>query len=469
MNLFMAVQPRDKATVAAYKDALLQAVPIVVPFARQPHQARIWSNEFALAASFSIHASDVPIQDYAAETPRRFCTFNGIPLLDDNLQSAPWGSFLLHSYESGLLHPERLGGYYNLLIVDDDTVHAWNCLSRVEPLYYAENGECAVIGNRASLMYAVANRTAAIEYDASALISLVTAGWLAHDRVPFKDVELLPNGTYAVLRDGRVRLSPYKPYTFREITDLTEHQADALYDKVCEELLRGTRFFSKFAGLLRLNLSGGKDSRIMAALCVRAGINVTCVTSGGPDDRDVIVAGEVARMLDLPHEATPPQADGSTVPRIDVFEQIRMHVAQSDGMTNAWDPIYPIRLKAGILLNGHCGEAFRGGYEMIREGHRPRITDVSVAATFLRNITLRYSHVFLTLEGIRAQESMNYALLGGFLESTFPLGHLYEYVYVVYREGRGVANLRQGAAYGAFAFSPFLNCLLYTSPSPRDS
>ena len=182
------------------------------------------------------------------------------------------------------------------------------------------------------------------------------------------------------------------------------------------------------------------------------------------------MAKEVTRLLGVEHEVTPVRA-ADEIPEVDVFALVRQHVVQGDGMTSVYDPTYPIRLKPNVLLAGHGGECYRGGYDMQREGSRPVIEDRAMALRFLGNLSLCNLRVFLKGTSLwnrlvpllpcaaEAQRRVNKATVDEFAERGFPWEHFYDYALTRLREGRGVSNLRQAAAYGAFAFSPYLNDL----------
>jgi asparagine synthetase B (glutamine-hydrolysing) len=457
MNVFVACVPSEPGSLPLYEEAVRRAAPIFVPFAHLPHSAVIWRNKIALCASFSIHEAYCPIVRYASHTETRFCTFNGIPLFSHpDPKPDSWSASLLALQESGSLRLEDIGGYYNLLFSDERSVVACNCSTRVEPLYWMQTREAVVIGNRASLVQSVANRSTTPRYDVHALTPLITVGWLCNESTPFEGVRIVDNGMQATVTAGRVEFRAIKPYLFTERPEMSSADLAAAVSRVIERLVEGMRTFSTFTPQVTINLSGGKDSRIMAALAHAADIPYRCVTSGKEGDRDVIVAREVAAILGAEHTSTARAPASQPVPpeRVDVFGILNTHVRQGDGMTNCFDPIYPIRIKANVLLTGHGGECHRGGY--VRTGVRPPITSDKMALRFLENLSLVGKDRFLRPEAIHVQQRVCREILDRF-SSDFPPANFYDYAYTKCREGRGVANLRQAAAYGAFAFSPFLN------------
>ena len=112
---------------------------------------------------------------------------------------------------------------------------------------------------------------------------------------------------------------------------------------------------------MQLSLTGGKDSRLIAAALVKAGVPVIGVTHGFADHPDVVVAAEIARRLGIGHVVRTPTAPGQ---RVDVLGRIRATVLVADGMLSAFenvgrpDPAAATAVTAG----GHGGELLRGGY-----------------------------------------------------------------------------------------------------------
>ena len=118
---------------------------------------------------------------------------------------------------------------------------------------------------------------------------------------------------------------------------------------------------------VQLSLTGGKDSRLIAAALVKAGVPVTAVTHGFADHPDVVVAAEIARRLGIEHavRTRPRRASGSTCsagsappcssptgccPRSRTWAARRYSASTGPAASPA------------ITAGGHGGELLRGGY-----------------------------------------------------------------------------------------------------------
>ena len=168
---------------------------------------------------------------------------------------------------------------------------------------------------------------------------------------------------------------------------------------------------------VELSLTGGKDSRLIAAALARAGVPARARTYGFPDHPDVVVAAQVARELGLEHEVAEPRTTGAADPgahgvngiavtgggqgrgragapvvqEVDVLGRLRATVLVADGMLSAFENVGRPDPDAGaataIAIGGHGGELLRGGYAKIIPGSAAR--RAAGSAELLRRLTMR--------------------------------------------------------------------------------
>jgi hypothetical protein len=130
---------------------------------------------------------------------------------------------------------------------------------------------------------------------------------------------------------------------------------------VAEALVAAVADLRKDGQPVELSLTGGKDSRLVAAALVAAGVPVIARTHGFADHPDVVVAAEIARRLGIEHVVRTPAAPGQ---EIDVLGRIRATVLVADGMLSAFENVGrpDPSASAVITAGGHGGELLRGGY-----------------------------------------------------------------------------------------------------------
>jgi hypothetical protein len=256
-------------------------------------------------------------------------------------------------------------------------VHARTAMARVDPVYLTEVPGAVVLSDRASWAAAVAGRLRDVgPVLAGAFLSL---GYPVGGMTPFRGVRALRGGQIVRLEGGRLRMR-------------ADHGAagpghdghGAGPDRVASALTEAVRPL----GEAELSLTGGKDSRLVAAALVAAGVPFRARTHGFPDHPDVIVAGMIASRLGLEHTVTEPAAPGSPG-TAEVLGRIRATVLVSDGMLSAFENVgRPDRAAPGgpVQAGGHGGELLRGGYAQPAWGRR---RSAAAAVELFRRMTTR--------------------------------------------------------------------------------
>jgi len=130
---------------------------------------------------------------------------------------------------------------------------------------------------------------------------------------------------------------------------------------VAEALVAAVAHLGDAGRPVELSLTGGKDSRLVAAALVAAGVPVVARTHGFADHPDVVVAAEIARRLGIEHIVRTPAAPGQ---QVDVLGRIRATVLVADGMLSAFENVGRPDPAASpvVTAGGHGGELLRGGY-----------------------------------------------------------------------------------------------------------
>jgi len=233
---------------------------------------------------------------------------------------------------------------------DRAPVCARTSVTRVDPVYLAEVPGTVVVADRAAWAAWAVSRLD--DHDPLHVCALLNPGFPLGSVTPFTGVSAV--GPSAILRllDGAVTRSR-APGAGPAGTGGARDVAEGLVAAVAPLRDAGAP--------VELSLTGGKDSRLIAAALVKAGVPVVARTHGFADHPDVVVAAEIARRLGIEHVVRTPAAPGQ---RVDVLGRIRATVLVADGMLSAFenvgrpDPAAAPALTAG----GHGGELLRGGY-----------------------------------------------------------------------------------------------------------
>jgi hypothetical protein len=209
---------------------------------------------------------------------------------------------------------------------------------------------------------------------------------------------------------------------------------------------------------VELSLTGGKDSRLIAAALATAGVPARARTYGFPDHPDVVLAAQVARELGLPHEVAEPKTagdgDAPAVQEVDVLARLRATVLVADGMLSAFENVGrpdPDPAAAAIAIGGHGGELLRGGYAKLIPGSAAR--RAAGSAELLRRLTMR--RVPLLRTRWRTAYVASLAPWGAAVAAR-PQPALDDF-YLVNRAGRWSAAARQAYAIRSVMAQPFFD------------
>jgi len=241
-----------------------------------------------------------------------------------------------------------------------DAVHARTGLARVDPVYRAEVPGAVVLSDRASWAAAVTGRLR--DTDPVLVGAFLSLGYPVGAATPFRGVYALAAGRRARAAGGtlRVHADPGGGASVGNGGDGRDGAGPAAVARALTEAVR------PLAGT-ELSLTGGKDSRLVAAALVAAGVPFRARTHGFAGHPDVIVAAMIAGRLGLDHTVTEPAAPGAPGPA-EVLGRLRAAVLVSDGMLSAFenigrpDPPAPDGGACVVQAGGHGGELLRGGY-----------------------------------------------------------------------------------------------------------
>ncbi|MGH3267585.1 MAG: asparagine synthase-related protein, partial [Trebonia sp.] len=266
-------------------------------------------------------------------------------------------------------------------------VYARTTATRVDPVYVAEVADAVILSDRA--MWAAWTADRLDDHDPLLACALLNPGFPLGSATPFRGVSALSRSTIIQVLSGaasRTAASAADPRPARAPSHGTAFAGPAATPAadpysprharndwsaagVAAALVDAVEPLREVAQPVELSLTGGKDSRLIAAALVKAGVPVQARTHGFADHPDVVIAAEVARVLGIEYDVRVPAAPGQ---QVDVLGRIRATVLVADGMLSAFenvgrpDPAFSRAVTAG----GHGGELLRGGYAETAAGRR---------------------------------------------------------------------------------------------------
>jgi asparagine synthase len=229
---------------------------------------------------------------------------------------------------------------------DSGSLHARTSVTRVDPVYLARQPDAVILSDRAGWAAAVTGRRTAL--DPVLIAAMINLGFPLGARTPYRAVRALPGGQSVTATNGRLTSSADDQYP------ATSTVAAALIGAVLP--------LADEQRLIEVSLTGGKDSRLIAAALTAAKVPFRARTHGAPDHPDVVVAAAVAEHLGIEHIVTAPRPPDA-VTADSVLARLRTSVLVTDGMLSAFENTgSPGPLPDHIHLGGHGGELLRGGY-----------------------------------------------------------------------------------------------------------
>ena len=202
-------------------------------------------------------------------------------------------------------------------------------------------------------------------YDRESLAAFISSGHFAAGRTPYAGVRLAPpRGRVSITPDG-CRVTSVDAL----LDDMGAGSAppdDATFDSMTERLLEIATQIGEFGGPIEMGLSGGKDSRVLAAALARAGVEFRLRTGGGEDHPDVVGARRVARALGMTRDHVVTGPSGGPRPdtlEVDLLQRTCGTLFRNDGMLNAWGSFaFRQQVAPARQVIGQGGEFYRGGW-----------------------------------------------------------------------------------------------------------
>ncbi|WP_165964630.1 asparagine synthase-related protein [Actinomadura sp. KC216] len=265
----------------------------------------------------------------------------------------------------------ELGGVFSAFRAGDDGVTAATAIARVCPVYHAETRGVRIAGSRALLVHLVARALEtglvdpSVDLAVEALHPIVRHGFFTNDDTPFRGVTALPAATVFEAVPGEptvIRRLPV-PRTGPAPRDAAG-RAKAVRP-LAESLIAAAAPLARHREPVTLSLSGGRDSRLMAAALAAAGVRFSASTHGFPDEPDVILGARVAAALGIEHRVnlTVPQPSRDTVAVPHPLGRAHHVVRMCEGMNSAYELVNAYRPYSLVpQTSGSGGETFRGGF-----------------------------------------------------------------------------------------------------------
>lgn len=215
--------------------------------------------------------------------------------------------------------------------------------------------------------------------DAGAVASMLAFGWPLNGQPAARSVRRLPRGvTVRIGPDGTRAVVP-APERIDPVALLrrpVDHEAAA------RDLVEGVRALADWPGRPTvLPVTGGRDSRVVLAAALAAGIPFEALTAGGPGQPDVVIARELCAVAGVPHRRyVPPDRRWLRTDVALATGLVRLRGATTSLRDGSGFPVAPDDGALPVWLSGQGGEIARGYYG---RGRGPEAAVLAVLAARL--------------------------------------------------------------------------------------
>lgn len=361
-----------------------------VAFLRRAAGASLPPGGFRLVDSLLSERRRTAIFIWSNESPKAartaYAQVNDRLLLIAGQWSSPRGHDLYELLAMYAMHgasptvTDEISGTWACAFVDlsADRIVLINSLSGLEPVFYGETHESFVASNRAMSVASALGRGAP-QLNPRVVPHVLTVSYLMTNETPFLGVAALRNNATLTKAWGMVpqmtdmddslahpaQRSPVAPHAKFSCEDAS------FYDELTDRFLGAVSALRSHPQPLRVGLSGGKDSRLLAAGLKAADIEFETLTTGWPSDPDVPLAQRVAEALGVPNQHIAP-APGAERVRVlaDPYGKVSADWLLTDGhvldlpLLPPPPPILP-SFQPGTVVSGVGGELHRGGFGIV--------------------------------------------------------------------------------------------------------
>jgi asparagine synthase (glutamine-hydrolysing) len=352
-------------------------------------------------------------------------------------------------------------------------------VARVDPVYVAEVPGAVVVSDRACWAAAVTGRLG--EHDPAMVGAFLAIGYPFGAATAFRKVRALGCGQMLTVTGDRLVVATARDSDAgsggagADRTDRSGAVGADRYAAVAAALVEVATVEvgsppRDADGLVELSLTGGKDSRLIAAALTAAKVPFRARTHGFASHPDVVVAAMIAERLGVEHVVTEPKPPGTgQVPdetgqapdKAALVGRLRSAVLVSDGMLSAYENIGtpdPHFAAEPVQAGGHGGELLRGGYATAA-WHNRRSPGQARAGSEARGIELFRRMTTRRLGLLRRAAAGEYLASLTPYAVALPRGPLraLDHFYLVNRAGRWSATARQAYLMRSPLLQPFFS------------
>ncbi|MRG85080.1 asparagine synthase-related protein [Salinibacillus xinjiangensis] len=363
------------------------------------------------------------------------------------------------TYKQSNMMISNINGLYAGIFANSkkNYLQAWNTVTRVEPLYWAEDDQYTYISNRALLLHLISTNRETPNYKLENLVPFLHNGYYNSDFTPYENVNVLPPNSTIITTPEKTVIEDIDDALGKQYS--LEQPTEQFYDDITQDFINSFKVINENHTPINAAITGGKDSRLIVAALKYINADFKTYTFGYDENPDVIVGKKISDLLQLEHSVTTPATKENQSGFVvqDILSRTTNILSFTDGMLTAYENVssrYTFDADK-VILGGHGGEHLRGGYNrVVREHNRKG----------LETLIFRKLNLFNELINKENQDTYEEQLNQWLQKRSHysPVDLMTRY-FIEYRTGRWSAAARTGFNYNYHLYQPFFDSNLNKS------
>ena len=304
---------------------VLRALPEMARVYPQLDPRTLWSRDFDTCFVAGMHnpAPTLGRRRYVHASTERVTFFEGA-LVDPRGRFAGNDAAELDRHWDQI--PAAAEGQYVAVRASTEAVELVTDPVGMEQVYYTRLHGAWLVGNSVALLLRIVGHR---PIDLRAASFFLCQTWVGEDRTLREDVRVIPGGQHWVWRRGEAVPETREYFRLRDLAGGRAVDVEELGVALTQQVAA----LGVSTGRLECPITAGKDSRLLTALVLTAGVDATYFTAGGSTTLDVMAGQAIARALALPHEIRPYTSHDLVA----AWEPTsRALLEQTDGLVSLW-------------------------------------------------------------------------------------------------------------------------------------
>jgi asparagine synthase (glutamine-hydrolysing) len=305
---------------------VLRALPEMARVYPQLDADTLWSRDFDSCFVAGMHnpAAALGRRRHVHASAERVTFFEGA-LVDPRGRFAGNDAAQLDRFWDQI--PAVAEGQYVAVRASTETVELITDPVGMEQVYYARLHGGWLVANSVTLLLRIAGPR---PIDMRAASFFLCQSWVGEDRTLREGIRVIPGGQHWVWRRGAP--APDARQYFR-LGDVANGRRRVDLEELGGALIAQVKALGASVGRLECPITAGKDSRLLTALALAAGVDAIYFTAGDSTTLDVMAGQAIARMLGVVHEVRP----YSSHDLVAAWEPTsRALLEQTDGLVSLW-------------------------------------------------------------------------------------------------------------------------------------